>query len=135
MTKTYSAKMLWQYRIEKGNESKKVRACEEQVVLFKAQSDSKAYSKANKFGKSEEHQVDVDVSRGVKMYFEFVGIRELVELSDWDESGEEEFREVFFEVKDMLEPKERAAKIIPPKGELSVFNTAASKHRRVKLDW
>lgn len=132
MIRKFAAKLLWQYEVQDGSIRKK-RICEERTVVFDSRDAEDAYRKAVRCGYEEECSWWVDEEETAKVERQFVGIVELLELSDWDD--DEEFQEVWCELKDRVEPLERRERFIPPKGDLSVFRTSESRfHRgRVKI--
>jgi len=112
--KRYAAKLLFQFRVVIDGVSNKRRTCEERIILFEALSAKLALEAAKKRGKSEEH--NFENNDGNVVYFEFIGVRDLMELgieSDKDE--------VWYEIKEHLLPMERKTKLLPPEKQLSAI--------------
>ena len=106
--KRYSAKLLFQYcDKENGKPITKRRLCEERIVTFKAKSAKDALSIAKQKGRSAKYNFQ-NVSN-TKTYVEFIGVKELLclETKCLDD-------EVWYEYRDMIEPMERKASLIPP---------------------
>ena len=112
--KQYSAKLLFQFRVRIGTEDGKKRLCEERVVLISATSGVAALKKAKQKGKAEEH--DYKNSEGNRVYFECVGVMELLCLSTVSSEGE-----VWYEIKERLLPMERKHELIMPESELNAI--------------
>ena len=115
----YSAKLLFQFRVQINQDSNKMRTCEERIIVFKSTSPLAALKKAKIRGKKAEFNYKND--DGNKVFFEFVGIQDLLELG-----LETQEDEVWYGIKDYLLPMERKDKILPHESELSVFKR--SKH-------
>ena len=117
----YSAKLLFQWRPTKNGISRKRRVCEERIFTFFASSPELAYNKANKYGKDEQFE---EIYEKSEVYFEFIGILELKEISSSYAEGE-----VWSEIKEMVSPDERKEKIVPTKEELDVFQKFSPNHK------
>jgi hypothetical protein len=116
----YSAKLLFQFRVEKNKVSNKKRLCEEKIIMVNANNAIEAYNKISRSGKSLQHNYKNSI--GENVYYELVGIIEILKI---DESFDE--NEVWYEHKRMLLPKERKNKIIPNKRQLSAFVAERNK--------
>ena len=107
----YSAKLIFQYRVMvKGNPGKR-RLCEDRIVLIDAGDAESAYEEAIIKGKKAEH--DYLNSEENRVYFEFIGISDLLHLGAECESDE-----VWYDIRERLLPKENKKKIIPTKRQL-----------------
>lgn len=120
----FSAKLLFQFRIEVGGDNGKRRLCEERIVTFHAKSGRAALAAAKCKGKQSEHIYENDA--GNRVYFEFVGILELLELGALFAADE-----VWYDIKERLLPMERRDKLIPPEDQLcALLNEQARRNRR-----
>ena len=109
----FSAKILFQYRVGSPEDSA-FRVCEERVITFNGKSPSEAYDIAMRHG--EDSQSSYLNDDGVDVNIEFIGVIDLLELGEECEDGD-----VWYEMRTMLRPKERKAKIIPRREDLSIF--------------
>ena len=109
--KRYSAKLLFQYRVDVKGVSNKKRICEERIVTFQARSDKDALRKAKSRGAKGQHEYPNQ--EGFSVSFEFVGVRDLVCLETICEKDE-----VWYDIKKYLMPLERKDKFIPADEEL-----------------
>lgn len=116
----YSAKLLFQFRVERNKISIKKRLCEEKIILVNASNANEAYNSISRTGKTLQH--NYKNSFGEKVFYELVGIIEILKI---DESFDK--NEVWYELKRMLLPKERKNKIIPNKRQLSAFLSEKNK--------
>jgi hypothetical protein len=115
----FAAMMLFQFRVEKNNLINKKRICEERIYHIYCQNKDDALREALDIGKNEEFDyVDDDK----KVFFEFVGILDIVELDENEDSNV-----VWSRFVEKREPMERKNKIIPPKNKLSVFKSNKGK--------
>ncbi len=109
----YAAKLLFQFRVMvKGNPGKR-RICEEQIIKLEARSARRALNAAKRKGKAKQHTYHN--SHGHKVYFEFVGVMELLCLEPCDRD------EVWYEIVEHVTPKERKSRWIPPEDELEAI--------------
>jgi len=113
-TRRYAAKLLFQFRVDLGSDSGKRRICEERIVNFTAKSAQEAYKIAQKMGENAESDYLND--EGNPVYFEFIGIMELLDIS-----SECEESEVWYDIYEKLLSMENKKKLIPPKKGLNVF--------------
>lgn len=105
--KRYAAKLMFQFRVVVDGESSKRRTCEDRIVLIQAKSARAALSAAKRRGKESEFRCLND--EGNPVYFEFVGIMDLLELGI--ECREDE---VWYDIVERLSPMERRSRLIPP---------------------
>lgn len=110
-TGRYAAKLLFQFRVSSREWQNKRRLCEEMIVVFQAGSASDALKLAKRRGRSSQHSYKN--SDGNRVYFEFVGVLDLLELG-----VECDADEVWYEIKERLLPKERKAAIVPAERDL-----------------
>jgi len=109
----YAAKLLFQFRVGSPR-SAKMRMCEERIVLLRATSSEDAHRSSVASGLSSQY--DYLNNDGERVFFEFIGVRDLISLG-----VECEEDEVWYEIKTMLRPMERRKKLIPPRQSLSAF--------------
>ena len=107
----FAAKLLFQYRVVRGGKSNRKRVCEERIVLLKGRDPLEASRRARATGRGEEfrHQID-----GGAVFFEFVGILDLVELERARETNE-----VWSRLHERLLPFERRRQLVPPERALT----------------
>ena len=108
----YAAKLLFQFRVVTSGSSNRRRLCEERIVLLRARNASAAVAKAKSIGARAQHKYKND--SGGLVNFEFVGILDLMTLGSECEKGE-----VWYELGERLEPKERAKQILPAAKDLN----------------
>jgi Domain of unknown function (DUF4288) len=112
--KRYAAKLLFQFRVVVSGEPGRMRIVEERIVLLSARTAKEVLRKAKTFGKEKEFNFIND--SGDRVYFEFVGVLDLLELGLEVEKGE-----VWYEIKQMLLPMERRSRILPTEAKLSAL--------------
>lgn len=103
----HAAKLLFQFRVRTKRGDGKRRICEERIVNFGARSPGEALQKAKRPGKNSEY--DYDNSDGNRVYFEFVGVVDLLKLEQETVPGE-----VWYDIVNRHTPMERRARLIPP---------------------
>jgi hypothetical protein len=101
----YAAKLLFQFRVGQRGWARR-RLCEERTILFRAASTKLALVAAKRAGKAgQSTYINTD---GRRVRFEFVGVLDLLHLGL--ECRQEE---VWYEIKEMMEPMERRKKLLP----------------------
>lgn len=110
----FAAKLLFQFRVVSNGKSNKRRTCEERIINFQAVTADAAWRYAKDYGRKEQHNYKNDSGGTVR--FEFVGIADLQHLG-----AEVESEEVWYDIVELLEPKERSKKFVPKKRDLNVF--------------
>lgn len=105
----YAAKLLFQFRVSDSNEKR--RLCEERIVLLESTSPKRALQTAKTIGKKE--QFNYQNKTGGTVYFEFVGIQDLVELFDPSDCNE-----VWYDIKRYMLPMERKSKVTKSDADL-----------------
>src|SRR4051812_26442730 len=83
---SYSAKLLFQFRVMVGGSPGKRRICEERIITFSADYARAALREAKRRGRAA--QQSYKSSDGNPVHFEFVGVMELLRLDPACESGE-----------------------------------------------
>ena len=116
--KRYAAKLLFQFRVVINGDSAKRRTCEERIVLFEARTAKQALAAARRRGKSCE--LEYMNSKGHPVYFEFIGVMDLLELG-----LEAQADEVWYDIVRRQQPSERRDKLIPPDSELNAIKLEA----------
>jgi hypothetical protein len=110
--KRYSAMLLFQYRAEfSSGKSNIMRTCEERLIVLSARNAKSALSKAKAHGNKAEF--DGENEDGDPVYFEFVGVRDLLEIG-----AECEADEVWYDIFTRKQPSERKDKFIPQEQDL-----------------
>jgi hypothetical protein len=98
----YAAKLLFQFRVMVGQDAGVRRLCEERLIVLRAKSAKEAIKTAKKRAKAAEHHYKN--SEGNHVYFEWVGIRDMIGLgSECDDD------EVWYDIGEKIRPMERAA--------------------------
>jgi hypothetical protein len=126
----YAAKLLFQYRVLISGRPNKMRVCEETMIVFRASNARNALAYAKKHGRSrrfryKDHQ-------GNPVHFEFVGLTDLLLLGP--ECSREE---VWYDIKVIKKPTERARSILPSERKLNAIywsnaESTTLKGRRAK---
>jgi len=119
----FAAKLLFQFRVDLGADTGKRRICEERIITLRARSAKAALTAAKRRAKHEEY--DYENSDGARVYFEFVGVMDLLELGIECDADE-----VWYEIVERLSPMERREKLIPPESQLCAIRNEGSKRRR-----
>lgn len=113
--KRYSVKLLFQFRADLGEgRSDTMRRCEERIIVLSARSAESALRKAKHYGKSEEF--DAKAEAGNPIYFEFIGVTDLLELG-----AECEPNEVWYDIVTLKLPSERRDRLIPKESDLNAI--------------
>jgi hypothetical protein len=119
--KKYAVLLLFQFKVIKNGLINKKRVCEERIYHIQCENDDVAYIKSLELGKLEEF----DYQDGLKkVSFEFIGVKDLIELENYDEENL-----VWNRFIEKLQPMERKNKLIPNKNKLTVFN----KGKKIKI--
>lgn len=113
-TKRFAAKLFFQFRAMVDGSPGKRRFCEERIIQFKAPRARDALRLAKSKGK--EAQFNYKNSDGNKVFFEFIGVMELLCLDSICDAGE-----VWYEIEQYLLPKERKSKFIPKEKDLDAI--------------
>ena len=113
--KRYSAMLLFQYRADLGyGKSNIMRTCEERLIVLLARSAKSALTKAKAHGNKAEFKGENE--DGYPLYFEFVGVTDLLEIG-----VECETDEVWYDISTRKQPMERKEKLIPQESELNAI--------------
>ena len=114
----YSAKLLFQFRVDLGADTGKRRICEERIILVEARSASSALTKTKRKGQQAQHHYKND--EGNTVYFEFIGVMDLLCLG-----LECDADEVWYDIRERLSPMERCDVFIPPEDQLNAIQNEA----------
>ena len=109
----YAAKLLFQFRVMVDGSPGVRRTCEERIITFPATHGQAALREAKRRGHAAQHRYQNNA--GNPVYFEFVGVLELLGLDACD------CDEVWHDITDRVRPMERRATIIPPESRLSAI--------------
>ena len=110
----YAAELLFQFRVVVDGSAGIRRTCEERIITFSATDGRSALREAKRRGRAAEH--DYKNNDGNPVYFEFVGVMELLRLDPACESDE-----VWYDITERVRPMERRSSIIPPENQLSAI--------------
>ena len=112
--KRFAAKLLFQFRVIIGKSSGKRRLCEKRIVQFLAVNAKSALKETNFRGNRGQYSYKNTDENLVR--FEFLGIEELLCLDPGCDSDE-----VWYEIVELVKPKERIAKFIPAVKKLNAI--------------
>jgi hypothetical protein len=116
-SRRYAAKLLFQFRVVINGDSGKLRHCEERIINLTSHSATHALSLAKKQARlAQYHYRNSD---GNPVYFEFIGVTDLLNLG-----AECDANEVWYDIRTMLQPMERKHKIVPPASKLNAIKWA-----------
>lgn len=107
----FSAKLLFQNRVDHDRQSSKRRTCEERTIVFSATSARMAVATAKRRGEEAEFSYEND--EGTPVHIEFIGVLDILQHGPEMEKGT-----VWYEIKDRLLPKERRTSIVLTDQEL-----------------
>lgn len=111
---SYAAKLLFQFRVMVDGSPGIRRRCEERIVAFAATDGRAALRAAKQRGRAAQHHYKNN--DGNPVYFEFVGVLELLRLDPACDAGE-----VWYDITQRVRPMERRASLIPPESRLSAI--------------
>ncbi len=115
----FAALLLFQFRVVKNGKSNKKRICEERIIHLYSETPEIAFHRAQEKGNYEEFDYEDD---GCHIFFEFVGIVELVDLAVINSD-----EEVWSRLIEKVCPIERKDQLIPDISKLSVFRSSKGK--------
>ena len=110
----FAAKLLFQYRVLVDGKANIMRTCEERLVVFRTGTARSALAIAKRRGKAAQFRQTNHA--GNPVYFEFVGVLDLLHLGA--ECLEDE---MWYDIKVIKQPKERAKKILPAEKKLNAI--------------
>ena len=112
--KRFSAKLLFQFRVQINGDDGIYRTVEERICTVAARSaaDALRLFKVN----ARETEIQYINNDGNKVFFEFIGVMEMIELGI-----ECNKNEVWYEILTLKIPMERKSEFVPPETELNAF--------------
>ncbi len=116
----YAAKLLFQFRVTVDGDDGVMRTCEERIVVLRATHARDALARAKRHGRKAQHRYRN--GDGHPVAFEFVGVMELLHLgAECDED------DVWYAIKSLKQPMERAASILPDEAELTAIRNESMR--------
>ena len=103
--------MLFQYRVMVSGSPGKRRLCEKRIIHFRVSHARSALAHAKRRGKEAQHHYCNN--EGNPVFFEFVGVRDLIGCDPACEPDE-----VWYQTMEMVEPMEKRRRLIPPESQL-----------------
>lgn len=110
----YAAKLLFQFRVVVNGSPGIRRTCEERIITLSAPHGRAALQEAKRRGRAAQHQYENN--DGNPVYFEFVGVLDLLRLDPACEADE-----VWYDITERIRPMERRATLIPPDTKLAAI--------------
>lgn len=110
----YGAKLLFQFRVTVDGSAGVRRLCEERIINFEATDARAALKEAKKRGRAAQHAYRNN--HGNPVFFQFLGVMELLCLDIGGDEGE-----VWYDIVERVQPKERLRKLIPPESQLNAI--------------
>jgi len=129
--KRYSAKLLFQWRSSR-SPARKRRLTEERIVTFQARSARSALGKAKRAGR--EGQTDFEVN-GVRVRQEFIGVMELIDVTHFDDGDDAEFREVWYQLVERVQPSGKRGNWIPHESRLEALRAKIPNRKHHLKAW
>ncbi|MEO8673868.1 MAG: DUF4288 domain-containing protein, partial [Tahibacter sp.] len=105
MTRRYSAKLLFQYRVDHGKGSAKRRTCEERIIVYSAATPASAIAEAKRLGRASE--CSTTNHDGIPWHIEFIGVMDII-----PHGLEMEPETVWYDIRERLLPSERRASLV-----------------------
>jgi Domain of unknown function (DUF4288) len=115
----YAAKLLYQYDAVDPRFRGKRRLCEESTIVIDARSAKDALRLAKRHAR--RRYFTFRTTQGLKVGFQFVGVRDLMRLG-----LECEPEEVWYDIVQLVRPMERRAKLIPQERDLNAIRFEAT---------
>ncbi|MGH7847886.1 MAG: DUF4288 domain-containing protein [Candidatus Binatia bacterium] len=113
-SKRYAAKLLYQYEALNPRLRGERRLCEESTILIRARSAKEALRLAKRHAR--RRYFTFRTRDGVRVGFQFVGVRELMHLG-----VECQPEEVWYDIIRLVRPMERRAKLLPRERDLNAM--------------
>src|SRR6266852_1109873 len=110
----YAGRLLFQFRVMVNGDAGVRRLCEDRIILVRAADARSALAKAQARGKAAQYHYRN--SSGSPVFFEFVGVTDLLKLG-----VECEADEVWYDIVQKIRPMERRRELVPPPGRLNVI--------------
>jgi hypothetical protein len=96
-------------------------------LVFEARTAESALRKAKRAGEAGEFDGPIPVGKEGHVFFEFVGVQQLMELG-----SECDPNEVWYEIREMFRPMERKKRLIPPEKSLYAFDGPRRRKRPLR---
>jgi hypothetical protein len=122
----YVATLLYQYAAINPKVRAKRRLCEESMILVEAASAREALRLAKRHAR--QRRFTVGTTSGVRLAFEFIGVRDLLHLGMGCQPGE-----VWYDIIQLLRPMERRRKLIPPEAHLQAIREEQASGRPERI--
>lgn len=100
----FAAKLMFQWRVIRPTQKR--RLCEDRIICFDSRNTKSALTHARNYGRSANYRYTN--ANNEEVAFEFIGIMDLLELGA--ECGPQE---VWYDIRERLQPMESKAKWIP----------------------
>jgi hypothetical protein len=110
----YAAKLLFQFRVVSAGVANKRRTCEEQILVIECECADDALKEAKRLGRKGQFRYKNSADGTV--HYEFVGVVDLLHLG-----VECEANEVWYQIKELLNPMERRSTLVPPEANLNAI--------------
>ncbi|AMV17842.1 DUF4288 domain-containing protein [Planctomyces sp. SH-PL14] len=110
----FSATLLFQYRVAVDGRDNRNRTCEKRMLLLRAADAGSALRVAEQRGRAAEYEFQNEAGHSV--YFEFVGLLDLLHLG-----AECEADEVWYDIVTLRQPMERRESLIPKSSQLAAI--------------
>jgi hypothetical protein len=110
-SRRYAAMLLFQFRVRSGQADDRRRKCEKRLIVIEAPDARTALRRAKQRGRQARHRYRN--GQGGMVYFEFVGVLDLLHLG-----SECEPDEVWYDICEMVKPMERRKDLVPPESQL-----------------
>lgn len=110
----YGAKLLFQFRVTVDGSPNVRRTCEERIINFEATDARAALKEAKRRGRAAQHSYRNNY--GNPVFFQFLGVMELLRLDIGGDEGE-----VWYDIVERVQPKERLRQLIPPESQLNAI--------------
>ena len=124
--KQFAARLLFQFRV-KSSKARRLN-CEERIILLETRSAKEALALAKRKGRAAQA---TPKSSGSNFYIEFVGVLDLLHLGIECEEGE-----VWYEIKEIVDPIKRRAKLIRSDRELLFRGrTSDAEWQKYEKEW
>ncbi len=110
----YAAMLLFQFRVMVDRDPGTRRICEKRIIHFRSATAQAALKEAKRRGRAAQYSYRN--SDGNKVYFDFVGVQDLLCLGIECEPDE-----VWYDIVQLVKPMERKNKLIPSESTLNAI--------------
>ena len=114
LSNRYAAMLLFQFRVMVNRDPGTRRICEKRLINFRSETAQAALTEAKRRGRAAQYSFRN--SNGNKVYFEFIGVQDLLCLG-----VECEPDEVWYDIVQLVKPMERQSKLIPSESTLNAI--------------